>query len=610
MLHRFWHFLPLCIMGAITFLCLSCGIVSSYNNTLPPGQKPVRDLFLKGVRELPTVQRSILFSWYVVVRTTESDTAFIVHQLNQLDPAKNFKKAVKRIEAYLMERKQVGQNPIKTSQWIDNVDSVIASICSMEGDTSAIYQELSQIDLFADYRQAVSMLEDFWKQKDLETAGYTPRRFEWKDKMDEIIAYNDNHFSPGGDYYNYWADIRARLTILNGLDYTEELSDTSCWDDQLGYVRIDDLRKYVPPCLVYYMTWWDENPPFQVAVIANLDGVGKDFAPHKDQVPLAGQFKVKTAKKVFNEAFQQHINTTVEDVQLFPKVKKEPRFRFVVTSFPERDSVYLVGISVVFPATEFSADSLKMASVISTIVIYRNPKSPTYSIVLDSSITESFETTINDDVKLHQYWSQLLPYGDYQISLSLSSVDGTILGVKRYGFQIPPAFPSKRTSDVLLTRGKAEAAPTGIPRNGELLRGVAYNVFNEADMLHLYVESNLKENSFKRDNRGLYEYITRATFLGPLEANERKSQVTLGPVEISKDQTPGAPYRKRGFPAKLSENESLVAPSSGVSDSLLIFRGWTEIPKGLRKGSYILQIRFEDQHSDAVSHSGAIVIIK
>jgi hypothetical protein len=607
MSHRLRHFLPLFIMGVITLCIASCGAVTSYNSTLSPGQKPIQDVFVKGAWELPQAQREFILAWYVVIRTTEGDTSFIIRQLNQIDPAKNFKLTVKSIEAYLAGRRQVGQSPIKTSQWIDNIDSVIASIRSTEGDTSAVYQELSQIDLFAPCREVVSIMENFWKQKDRETAGHTPDKLEWKERMDSIIAYNDAHFFPDRDYYYYWADVRARLTILNGLNYTEEQADTSCWNDLLGYIRINDPTKYVPPCLVYYMDWQNG---FQVAVIASLDGVGKDYAPHKDQVPLTGTFKVETARKAFNETFQQHINTTAEDVKLFPAVKKDLPFRMVVTSFPERDSMYLVGVSVGFPAAEFKADSLQRASVVRTIVVYRNPDSPACSVVFDSSVTESFTATTNMDLLLHQYWSWLLPIGVCQISLSLSSVDGTKLGIKRYGFEIPPAIPSKRTSDLFLTRGKAETAPNGIPRNEKRLRGVAYNVFNDTDTLYLYVESNLSANSFKQDNRGLYEYIARAYFLGPLKREDREGQVIIYPVEVLKDQTSVSVYKKRGLSRKLKENESLVAPSSGVSDSLLVFSGWTEIPKALQKGSYLLQVQFEDLHSDYSVFSGAIVNIK
>jgi hypothetical protein len=353
---------------------------------------------------------------------------------------------------------------------------------------------------------------------------------------------------------------------------------------------------------------WGER--FKVAVIANLDGVGFELAPHEDDVPLVGSSRVESARKVFNEAFQKHVNTTKEDWRVFPEVKEEPHFRFRVSLFPEHDSVYLVGLSVGFPLSEFSKkDNSQITNIVRTIVVYRNPNSLTSSVVAQDITTVPYPSTINPEVAAYQYWSTLLPKDDYQLSISLKNPDGTILGIKQYSFKIPSAVSSKATSDVLLTMNPAQPAQTGIPRNGKLLRGVAYNIFNEGDTLYLYVESDLSENGFKSYDRGMYEYLARAFFLGPLKGDEREGEVTVGPVLTVESERSGKSNEKRGFRTKLDEKESLVAPSAGTSSSRLVYVGKTVVPKGL-KGSYYIRITVEDKNSAASIHSATIVNFK
>ncbi len=452
-------------------------------------------------------------------------------------------------------------------------------------DYRGVFKELQKLDASSDSVEIDSLVEEYFKQMDLNTRPDTPDRNEYKEEIMKRVEYCNQHFSTLL-FWDSW-DMRAEAVLKIGIPDQNYQMDTLCWTDRKKTV-VDSIEK----CWVYYLEWVRNN--------INLayqdddgDGVPDRSVPHPTN--FRDYFTISEALIKQQEIIDRHIKSktkpevyTAEGIE---KIIKDVGLN--VSTFKNLNNTYTTYVSVGVPVNKIETEG-DTANFKCSVIIYDEKNNP---VIEDSAIF----TIPSQLLKIKKAWIPIysfynLPPGNKTITAKVENKKNAAILLTKHQIS-----SYKSLSDVLLSEtppkgGTVITKQQGIQRNGLVVKENPYSTFTNSDTIHAYFEiNNLRPDSTKN-----YPYSVEC-FLRPLPKGKKKGEVELGPLitigETLPDTLEGEILKQTDF-SKSGDKWPFIrlySEKKVAVDSTDYIEKAIKIPDYVEEGAYVLQFVVRDK---------------
>ncbi len=465
-------------------------------------------------------------------------------------------------------------------------------------DKDGAFKKIKELDPVKDSLKIKSIIDEFWKRKDLETRPDTPNKNEYKQSIMDRVTHCDKRYST--QVFGMVWDNRAEPVIKHGIPDIEGLEEeVPCW---VGKGTCDQ----------YYMEWVGKGIKLGFEGRSGYGFPGERNIPHKDLQKDGFEFATAKSSDIVNK----YVNA----------VKK--------------------------PEVDVFGDSIKAMKVSALSVLsFYNPLNKNYTTYINSGISGEKIRDNNDTTKFNL---EILVYdekGDFivqnnnnlkilskyldkeswipfylpvsnlskksTISVSVSKEENN--GKRKADILVMNyQLPSGSLSDIALSNYKIEQGSqitekNGIKRNGYLIKENPSSTFPLEDTIYTYLEvSDIVPDSSKK-----YPYEI-SYYLVPLPKDKKKKgEITLspleviGPVRLPEEDTLKAEVRSGQEDTTIHKIEKRVQEGGSIDNKILntvpfyvenkiannsydYLTNALKIPYGIKSGPYNLIVAVSD----------------
>ncbi|OGC75790.1 MAG: hypothetical protein A2145_00555 [candidate division Zixibacteria bacterium RBG_16_40_9] len=302
-------------------------------------------------------------------------------------------------------------------------------------DPKGVFKELQKLDASSDSAKIDSLVEEYFKEMDLNTRPDTPDKNEYKEEIMKRVEYCNQYFSTLL-FWDSW-DMRAEAVLKIGIPDQNYQMDTLCWTDRKTTI-VDSIEK----CWVYYLEWMKNNINLAYQD-DDRDGVPDRSVPHPSN--FRGYYTKTEALLKQQEIINRHVKSktkpevyTAEGIE---KIIKDVGLN--VASFKNRNNTFTAYVSVGVPTDKLKTEG-DTARFRCSVIIYDEKNNPV--------IQDSADFTIPTELlKIKKAWipiyaSYTLPPGNKTITAKVENKKNAAILLTKH-----QVSSYKSLSDVLLS---------------------------------------------------------------------------------------------------------------------------------------------------------------